>query len=58
MIVATYFYFEKVRRTMRPAIVSSLLKEACCALKCTWDDVLNDEFIEKCSKFFKELENT
>ena len=53
MIVATYFYYEKVRITMRPAIVSNLLKEAC-----TWDDVLNDEFIEKWSKFFKELENT
>ena len=25
--VATYFYYEKVRRTMRTAIVSNLLKE-------------------------------
>ena len=32
-----------------------LFKEAC-ALKCTWDDVLNDEFIEKWNKFFKVLE--
>ena len=33
-----------------------LFKEAC-ALKCTWDDVLNDKSIEKWKKFFKELEN-
>ena len=26
MVVATYFYYEKVRRTMRTAIVSNLLK--------------------------------
>ena len=26
MVVATYFYHEKVRRTMRTAIVSNLLK--------------------------------
>ena len=25
MVVATYFYYEKVRRTMRTAIVSNLL---------------------------------
>ena len=27
MVVATYFYYEKVRRTMRTAIVSNLLNE-------------------------------
>ena len=27
MAVATYFYYEKVRRTMRTAIVSYLLKQ-------------------------------
>ena len=27
--VATYFYYEKVRRTMRTAIVSNLLKLLC-----------------------------
>ena len=26
MVVATYFYYEKLRRTMRTAIVSNLLK--------------------------------
>ena len=26
MVVATYFYYEKVRRTMRTAVVSDLLK--------------------------------
>ena len=26
MVVATYFYYEKVRKTMRTAIVSNLLK--------------------------------
>ena len=26
MVLATYFYYEKVRRTMRTAIVSNLLK--------------------------------
>ena len=36
--------------------IKILFKEAC-ALKCTCDDVLNDEFIEKWNKFFKELEN-
>ena len=29
MVVATYFYYEKVRRTMRTAIVSNLLKIVC-----------------------------
>ena len=29
MVVATYFYYEKVRRTMRTAIVSNLLKRRC-----------------------------
>ena len=28
MVVATYFYYEKVRRTMRTAIVLNLLKVA------------------------------
>ena len=27
--VATYFYYEKVRRTMRTAIVSNLIKDTC-----------------------------
>ena len=27
MVVATYFYYEKVRRTMRTAIVSNLFKQ-------------------------------
>ena len=36
--------------------IKVLFKEAC-ALKCTWDDVLNDKFIEKWKKFFKELKN-
>ena len=27
MVVATYFYYEKVRRTIRTAIVSNLFKE-------------------------------
>ena len=36
--------------------IKILFKEAC-ALKCTWDDVLNDKFIVKWKKFFKELEN-
>ena len=36
--------------------VKILFKEAC-ALKCIWDDVLNDTFIEKWKKFFRELEN-
>ena len=30
MAVATYFYYEKVRRTMRTAIVSNLLKQPNC----------------------------
>ena len=36
--------------------IEVLFKEAC-ALKCIWDDVLNDEFIEKWNRFLKELEN-
>ena len=36
--------------------IKILFKEAC-ALKCTWDDVLNDKFIEKWKKFFRELQN-
>ena len=36
--------------------IKILFKEAC-ALKCTWDDVLNDKFIERWKKFFRELEN-
>ena len=34
-----------------------ILFKTACALKWTWDDVLNDQFIEKWNKFFKELEN-
>ena len=36
--------------------IKILFKEAC-ALKYTWDNVLNDKFIEKWKTFFKELEN-
>ena len=36
--------------------IKILFKEAC-PLKCTWDNLLNDKFIEKWKKFFKELEN-
>ena len=36
--------------------IKILFKEAC-ALKCTWDDVLNDKFIERWKKFFRKLEN-
>ena len=36
--------------------INILFKEAC-ALKYTWDDVLNVKFIEKWKTFFKELEN-
>ena len=36
--------------------IKILFKEVC-ALKCTWDDVLTDKFIEKWKKFFRELEN-
>ena len=36
--------------------IKILFKEAC-ALKCTWDDVLNEKFIERWKKFFRKLEN-
>ena len=36
--------------------IKILFKEAC-ALKYTWDNVLNDKFIEKWKTFFKDLEN-
>ena len=36
--------------------IKILFKETC-ALKYTWDDVVNDKFIEKWKTFFKELEN-
>ena len=36
--------------------IKILFKEAC-ALKCTWDDILNDKFIEKWKNFFRELQN-
>ena len=36
--------------------IKILFKEAC-ALKYTWDNVLNDKFLEKWKRFFKELEN-
>ena len=36
--------------------IKILFKEAC-ALKYTWDDVVNDKFLEKWKTFFKELEN-
>ena len=36
--------------------IKILFKEAF-ALKYTWDNVLNDKFIEKWKTFFKELEN-
>ena len=40
----------------RPTGIKILFKEAR-ALKYTWDDVVNDKFIEKWKTFFKELEN-
>ena len=36
--------------------IKIFFKEAC-VLKCTWDNLLNDKFIEKWKRFFKELEN-
>ena len=36
--------------------IKILFKELC-ALKYTWDNVLNDKFTEKWKTFFKELEN-
>ena len=36
--------------------IKILFKEAC-ALKYSWDDVLNDKFIEKLKNLFKELDN-
>ena len=41
MVVATYFYYEKVRRTMRTAIVSNLLKYSVVSL----DSTSSQEFI-------------
>ena len=39
MVVATYFYYEKVRRMMRTAIVSYLLK--------TQSNIYDDAFLRK-----------
>ena len=36
--------------------IKILFKETC-VLKYTWDDVVNDKFIEKWKTFFKELKN-
>ena len=50
-------FFDPLRLIFSIVLQIKILFKEACALKCTWDDVLNDKFIEKWKKFFRELEN-
>ena len=50
-------FFDRLRLISPIVLQIKILFKEACALKCTWDDVLNDKFIEKWKKFFRELEN-
>ena len=53
----SFMFFDPLGPIYPIALQIKILFKEACALKCTWDDVLNDKFIEKWKKFFKELKN-
>ena len=50
-------FFDPLRLIFPIVLQIKILFKEVCALKCTWDDVLNDKFTEKWKRFFRELEN-
>ena len=52
-----YMFFDPLGLISPIVLQIKILFKETCALKYTWDDVVNDKIIEKWKTFFKELEN-